>query len=686
MYNFVDTIEASESALLPSEALRINGKYIENAIPGYRTLSVSGREALSPDVTSYETGVRDGSNLQYKRYPERIIVVEYQLIAETNEAFRAAYNELGSILDVENAELIFNDEPDKFFVGTPCIIGRVTPGKNAVVGEFEILCTDPFKYSVVEYEAEPTPGESTIMIDYNGTYKSFPTLEAAFYHEDEADFYQQEGNTTSAHGMGDCGYVAFFNEHKKIIQLGDPEETDTETYAKSQTLTNWYFRTSGGWGNNAKLVWAANQGSIGPNVVDEVGTLGMKAYEYNNTEPEITTGTILNNKKSSSSAAPTFYYTVKAKAYDRTETAVKVEFSITASMGTSSNYFGNGLGLVASIYDGSKWHDVTLKKTSAYWKGKSGHTVNKTITFSGLSANTASLTGLKFKVTRSDSYGDAGKLSETACNSLTISKYVAPTPSAYCLRCSDYGTGEKWHGASISRAVPADAAGDVGATNFTFSYIHKLSIGSGKNADKEIGSFQVTLTDKNGKAVAGVIIHKNSKGKKGSIRFIVNNKIVEKIDADVSYGNKKFALNKTSTITKAGKKVTFNIGGTKKTFSNAAIASAVVTKMTISMATYGTNTPLSYNGLYYVKFVKNNCDTFEDISNKFSANDIVEANCKNGEILLNGVPEPMYGALGNDWEEFYLTPGLNQIGYSYSDWVEDDYAPTVKVRYREVFL
>lgn len=684
MYNFVDTIEASESALLPSEALQINGEYIENLIPGYRTLSVSGREALSPDVMSYETGVRDGSNLQYKRYPERIIVVEYQLIAETNEAFRAAYNELGRILDVTDAELIFNDELDKFFVGTPCIIGRVTPGKNAVVGEFEILCTDPFKYSVVEYEAEPTPGESTIMIDYNGTYKSFPTLEAAFYEEDENTDSIEEGSSGLT-GDGDCGYVAFFNEHKKIIQLGDPEETDTETYAKSQTLSSWYFRTSGGWGTNSKLIWAANDGDIGPNAVSEVGTLGMKAYEYTYTEPETTTGTILNNKKSAAST-PVFYYTVKAKAYDRTETAVKVEFSITASMGTSSNYFGNGLGLVASIYDGSKWHDVTLKKTSAYWKGKSGHTVNKTITFSGLSANTASLTGLKFKVTRSDSYGDAGKLSETACSNLAISKYVAPTPSAYCLRCSNYGTGDKWHGASISRVLKADAAGDVGAANFTFSYIHKFSIGSGKNADKEIGSFQVTLSDKNGKAVAGIIVHKNSKGKKGTLRFIVNNKIVQTVDVDMSYGNKKFALNKTSTITKAGKKVTFNIGGTKKTFNNAAIASTAVTKMTISMATYGTNTPLSYNGLYYTKFVKNNCDTFEDIVNKFSANDIVEANCKNGEILLNGVPEPMYGALGNDWEGFYLTPGLNQIGYSYSDWVEDDYAPAVKVRYREVFL
>jgi hypothetical protein len=64
----------------------------------------------------------------------------------------------------------------------------------------------------------------------------------------------------------------------------------------------------------------------------------------------------------------------------------------------------------------------------------------------------------------------------------------------------------------------------------------------------------------------------------------------------------------------------------------------------------------------------------------------MEANCKTGEIFLNGVHTPGLGALGNDWEDFYLTPGLNQIGFAYSDWVKDDCAPNPIVRYREVYL
>lgn len=686
MYNFIDVTEVSEESILPSEALKINGEYIENQISGYRTLNVQGREALSPDVISYTTGVRDGSRLKSKRYPERIITVTYQIAAESNEAFREAYNKLGGILNVENAELIFNDEQDKFFIGTPCVIDAVTPGTNVVVGKFEILCTDPFKYSVIEYEATPNVGDTNILVDYGGTYKAFPTLEADFYSEAEAS---EDGESVKAlSGAGDCGFVAFFTEKEKIVQIGNPDEVDSEeTYQKSQTLVNTQFTQANSWGSAAKSQWAVNSGVTSSDVVEQKGDFKMGVAAYATTKKN-TAGALLT--ATSKANLPYINYKVNATATGRTADSVRVSIAITGSLATDSNYFLEGYVLVASIYIGGAWRNVTLKKATDKWRGKTGHTANISVNVTGLTATTSVLSGIKFKVTRGDSYGTSGILSETSCKNLAISPYESNIPEKYYLTASNYGTGTDWHGPSITRTIPADASGVVGAANFTLAYSQKMSIGydsgSSRTSQSQLGAFQVLLTGANNRVICGVNVYKGASGKKANLRFYVNNKVVETTDIDLSYNNEYFQSGKSSTITKSGVNINFNICGIKKSFRDYSIKDDAVTKVTFTMTQFGTKPALAYNGLFYAKFVKDNCDTWKNIPNKFSAGDIVEAYCRNGEIHLNGVLTPSLGALGNDWEDFCLVPGLNQIGIAYSEWVAADYAPTMKVRYREVFL
>lgn len=687
MYNFIDVTEVSEESVLPSEALRINGEYIENLISGYRTLNVSGREALSPEIESFTTGIRDGSSIRNKRFPERYITVTYQIKAESNEAFRDAYNQLGKILNVEDAELIFNDEPDKFFVGTPSFIDSVEPGKNSVVGRFEILCTDPFKYSVIEYEAEPDLDESSILIDYGGTYNAYPILEADFYNEEEST---EDGETVTAlTGSGDCGYVAFFTENEKIIQIGDPDETDGEVaYDKSQTLLNSVFNKSTSWGSAAKSLWRSNNGIVSdPSSVTQAGSVAMKVSSYTSTGTADTSETLLN--ATSTANSPIIHYKVTAKASDRTSASVKVNVSIKTWLDKDASYFGRGYGLKGHVYIGGSWRTITLKDTTAYWRGKTGHTVSLNVTVNGLSESATELTGIKFKVTRIDSSGTAGILGETACKNLPISKHATSSPETYYLAPSSFGTGSNWHGPSITRVLPADSAGNVGATNFTLTYSQKMSIGSGSNATNQYGAFQVLLVSGSGssrKIVAGVNVYKGSSGKKAKLRFYINGGVASTMDIDLSNTNEYFQSGKSSTITKSGKTVTFNISGIKKAYTDEDIADVAVTEVTFTMTQYGTKAALTNNGLFYAKFVKNNCENWKDVPNKFSAGDVVEADCRNGEIYLNGVLTPSLGALGNDWEDFVLTPGLQQIGIAHSDWVDAEYAPKMKVRYREVYL
>ena len=555
MYNFVDTNGYAEGTALPSEALKINGAYLENKVTGYRTLYVKGREMLAPDIETYETGVRDGSTLQSKRLPARTITVGYQLIASSAEAFRAAFNALNAALDVEEAELIFADELDKFFIGTPFGRGDIPAGRNAVTGEFDILCADPFKYSVQEYEVTPTLDDgTTFAIQYNGTYRSYPTLVAEFADEDD-------DTTGGLTGNGDCGYVACLSDDAAISQLGDPDEPDTEDYAKSQTLTKQIFTS---YNATVAAKWPINTGRTSSSAVTATGTVVV---------------------------------------------------------------------------------------------GK-----------------------------------DAENIRMLVANS--------------------YGTGTEWHGPSITRTIPADASGHVGAKNFRLSYKQRMCMGQGKKDTKQRGLFQCLLVNVNGSErtiVAGLSVNKNKTGKQALLKLYVNGKTVHTQYIDLTYHNKYFGYKRvvtekikkkgkvikkkriiqpvlSSTIRKYGKTVTFNIGGIKKAFKVSAIANTEVHEITFLMGKYASVTPLTYNGLFWAKFISDSCETFRDIPNKFSAGDVVEADCEDGEIYLNDARAPELGALGNDWETFYLEPGANQIGVVWSDWVPAGSAPNCKIRYREVFL
>ncbi|MDD3186325.1 MAG: phage tail family protein [Anaerostipes sp.] len=562
MYDFIDVTEIQESSL-PSEALRLNGDYIENQIAGYRTLQVSGREALSPELNTYEVGCSNGSKLNSRRYPARTITVYYQLITDSASAFREAFNKLASVLDVENAELIFADEQDKFFIGTTSSIGEIEPGRNAVKGEIEFTCLDPFKYSVEEYEVAPSVGDSSaFVINYNGTFPAYPMIEADFYVDESGE----ENNN------GRCGYVAFFNDEEKILQFGNPEELPEEAIQVVDKNTNTYLVP--------------------------------------------TTSVLLNHNY------------VKTNAWSS----------------LSSKYSKNG---------GVVYKDAV----------KTGSLVAK------------------------HSYGTTDK-------------------DTYYLTGSNFGSGARYHGPTATYTF------SEAATDFQFTYSQKMCCGSAKSDKKQRGAFQMILSDASGTIIAGIDIFKNDEGTKGQYRMIVNGKVMKESYLDLSYHNKYFGANrsadkkkkitaittvKSSSITKTGDKISFNVGGIKQTYTVSAIKSKSVNKVTVMFSGKGTYPSLEYNGLYWMKLVKNYQKTvtetietirteYHDIQNKFNANDILIADCASGAVKLNDLERPDLGALGNDWEDFFLKPGTNQIGSSYSEWMDAAYVPSFKLRYREVFL
>lgn len=164
LYNFIDTIDMKQQgSTLPAEAMNYDGVFLENEISGYRTLKVTGRELLGSEIRTKNITGLDGTLWQGRNYKPRTITVQYLLMAKTDADFRKAYNKMNLLLSGEQVKIYFNDETDKYFVGTKISNDEVEGGSNVVIGEIEIYCADPLKYSTTEKEFIATDGVLNIV-------------------------------------------------------------------------------------------------------------------------------------------------------------------------------------------------------------------------------------------------------------------------------------------------------------------------------------------------------------------------------------------------------------------------------------------------------------------------------------------------------------------------------------------
>lgn len=220
MYSFVDVNTSAGESGLPAEAMKYNGVYLEDEIPGYRTLYVQGRELMESGVRDQQTSGIDGSIYYGKNYPPRTIIVGYQLIADSNAAFRSAYNKMNQILDVEQVQVIFADEPDKYFVGTKVGNADLNPGRNAIVSELKIYCPDPRKHAVTLKEVTASRNNEGIL---EVTVNNSGSLPASISYE----IINNQEN----------GYVGIVSE-AGVMEFGKKEEADGEDYKQNEVLLN----------------------------------------------------------------------------------------------------------------------------------------------------------------------------------------------------------------------------------------------------------------------------------------------------------------------------------------------------------------------------------------------------------------------------------------------------------------
>lgn len=525
MYDFIDTTESQRvNRTLPSEALNFNGKYLEDEIPGYRTLYVTGREVLSAEITDTETGIADGSRYQRKRYPSRTIVVGYQLVAESNEAFRKAYNKLNALLDVEQAQMIFADELDKYYIGTKQNGGEVPHGRNAITSEIEFYCADPFKYSVKEYEVTPNEDNgTTFVLDYKGTRKAFPKFEVKM-------------------DSGENGFIGLVDDRKHILQFGNIEEIDGENYKENEVLAtmNDFF-----------------------NAADDT-----KNIDYMHP-----------------------FYGAKGSLKDTTW--FNTRFLALKDAGTKIGSANGGVRTITLPAD-SQGNTDGCKNFYAYFH---------VLFYAGL----------------------MGQTGEMCINFLTQDNKLI--------------CGVNW--------FKTDASGNTG---------HYELIGY--NPNKKAEDLQ-----------AGTVLKSYS---------YTTSHLRDQNPWYWDWGN--------CDIRKEGSRLTFFYWGSYPTYVIPEIENMKCTKIQIAIKQWGNRSGdkyLTYNGIDKFNFQKLQVEKWRDVQNKFAKDSVVEIKCSDASIEMNGLPKPEIGALGNDWEEFCLRPGINQIKCLQSSWAKK---PNFKMKYREVYL
>lgn len=186
---------------------KIDGKYIEDLISGFRTLGVDGREEIDLDVTSAETETSDGGRFVRRKINSRVLRVHFHLSDATASGFSTKLKALqAKLYSVKESRIIFSDASNYYFTGSFRKLTLAYKGMTVTRGTFEIFCADPFRYFVTESVVYPTDGVFTV--NYIGTYPAHPTLIA-----------RSPGH--------DCGFYGFTKDGL-TIRVGNPDEQDQE--------------------------------------------------------------------------------------------------------------------------------------------------------------------------------------------------------------------------------------------------------------------------------------------------------------------------------------------------------------------------------------------------------------------------------------------------------------------------
>lgn len=250
------------------------------------------------------------------------------------------------------------------------------------------------------------------------------------------------------------------------------------------------------------------------------------------------------------------------------------------------------------------------------------------------------------------------------------------------------GNVAKYNVTSFSKVLPADKNGKVGAANFTSTF----SVGYETHTTTNTGINRLELRDKNDNHVCGITFFKNSVSSNTASAYItINNTIVHNVNFQPTAQNALTGSSggaKSFTISKYGSKFTFTVGNVSKggyvfNFDLADLKTTEVTKIVHITGAWAGTANTMVNCLRAVSFTKQGVDTVVAAPTLFLAGDVLTADTATGLFYINGEEKMNLDTVGNQWEDFFLSFGNNEITIVQSDFAS---IPEVTVKYRERWL
>lgn len=671
MYDFRETtpFTGSDDNQRPAEAMLIDGQYIEDLIPGYSTLQVSGRELLSQSIEKQTIGKSDGEFVQYVRNPSREIVVGYRLAAADNLSFRQAFYKLNSILHGDSHQVSFNDDPSKYWIATFSDIDDVPKGRNAITSSFTLFVPDGIAHSVATQTDDNTPYKDVpvnFAVASHASASNTTIVDGAFIHMNLSEDLSGKTITTTAKVIvtNYQGKIDPNNNGGPFVAIQDGQST-----GKWESLINPINVTGNG-------VYTSVPKTMTKNPL--TGTSNEIAVEMFNLNATIEVWVKLELGTTASPWSPNpadpEYYAATITVHNGG--TYPVEPVITATMHADNGLIAliNSQGGVLQFgnpeeADGVERQRSEVARNEGFDKEPAGVAYNTGQTNSHYYYIAAQKNVMEGSVKYADDDGSA------------VEPVFLPTNSYY------------WEGPSVHlKTTNASNGSNTGSVLAKWRYKFNSSVNA-------LGAIEMTLDNDTGVAYQ-VIIRANYAGKDDvDVQVFAGSSLVFQQTLNRSvFSNGRYYEAK---LTKLGNTLNLQLAGIVQggitpsqiitrnpplimppIMLTSDEASLPITGATLWFQRFE-NYPYPDMGVYDMDIEWLNVDYWTDLSNRFSSGDVATIDVANRQILVNGVINADLQLIDNDWKKFRLLPGDTQILTQRSFWAQPY---EVEVAFKEAFL